>query len=70
MRRPTLRGHAKLPQRTIDPGQTRFQCLENQTCIPYPTRYTEIVHQREPEANTHLNPAHVAPIFSHKETPP
>ena len=59
-----------MSQRTIDPGQKRFQGLENQTCIPYPTRYTEIVHQREPEAITNLNPAHVAPIFFLKESPP
>jgi len=63
MRRPALPVHAKMPQRTIDPGQKPFPDLENQTCIPHPTRYTEFVHQRKPEAITQLNPAHVAPIF-------
>ena len=67
---PAWRLHVKMPHRTIDPGQKRFQCLEKQACIPYPTRYTGFVNQREPEAIAHLNPAHVAPIFSHKETPP
>jgi len=52
-----------MPQRTIAPVQKRFRRPENLTCIPYPTRYTGFVDQREPEAITNLNPAHVAPIF-------